>query len=440
MFERKHHSRTWYIAVATLAFLFVGVAAVALAIVLWAPAPPRTLVMTTGAPGDAYDRYGERYREILARSGIELRLLPSAGAVENLARLTDDATNVSAGFVQDGTVHAERAGKLATLGTIAYEPLWFFYRGEHPGRKLEGLHGKRIAIGPEGSGTRALALQILALNGISKDIAQMLPLTAKDAAAQLLAGEIEAAVIVAPWESGMVRPLMAAPQIDVLTFPRADAFVALYPFLTKLTVPTGVADLAENRPPLDVTVLAPKTSLVIRKDLHPALQYLLLDAAVQVHGGPGFWQKAGQFPAAEAVDLTLSDAAQQYYKSGRPFLQRYLPFWLAVTAQQLLVLLIPVIGVLYPLVRFVPTLYGWSMRRRIFALYGELKQLEKDIDARGKDENRDDLHVRLARLEQRAYEMRVPVAFAHLLYSLRLHMTLVHGKLTAAQEHTQRSA
>jgi hypothetical protein len=342
--------------------------------------------------------------------------------------------------VQDGTVDPARAPKLATLGTVAYEPLWFFYRGGNSGRKLEGLHGKRIAIGPEGSGTRALALQILQLNGIAQNIAQLLPLTAKDAAAQLLAGKIEAAVIVAPWDTSAVHALMAAPQIDVATFPRADAFVALYPFLTKLTVPTGVADLAENRPPVDVTVLAPKTSLVIRKDLHPALQYLLLDAAVQVHGGPGFWQKAGQFPAAEAVDLPLSEAAQQYYKSGRPFLQRYLPFWLAVTAQQLLVLLIPVVGVLYPLLRFVPAMYGWSMRRRVFALYGELKLLEKEIDARGKAENRDDLHVRLARLEQRAHDMRVPVAFAHLLYSLRLHMTLVQEKLTMAQKQAQSSA
>jgi TRAP transporter TAXI family solute receptor len=426
--------------VATLAFLFVAMAAIGLAIVLWAPAPPRTLVMTTGAPGDAYDRYAERYREILARSGIELRLMPSAGAVENLSRLADDTANVSAGFVQDGTVARERSAKLATLGTVAYEPLWFFYRGEHPGRKLEGLHGKRIGIGPEGSGTRALALQVLALNGIARDIAQLLPLTAKQSAEQLLAGQIEAAVIVAPWDSPAVHALMASPQVEVVTFPRADAFVALYPFLSKLIVPQGVADLAQNRPPADVTVLAPKTSLVIRNDLHPALQYLLLDAAVQVHGGPGFWQKAGQFPAAEAVDLPLSEAAQQYYKSGRPFLQRYLPFWLAVTAQQLLVLMIPVIGVLYPLLRFVPTLYGWSMRRRVFALYGELKQLEREIDARGKDENRDDLHLRLARLEQRAYEMRVPVAFAHLLYSLRLHMTLVKGKLNTATGQAQPSA
>jgi len=167
---------------------------------------------------------------------------------------------------------------------------------------------------------------------------------------------------------------------------------------------------------------------VVRKDLHPAIQYLLLDAAREIHGGPGIFQKVGQFPAAEAIDVPLSDHARTFYTSGRPFLQRYLPFWLAVFAGQLLVLLIPVVGVLYPLLRLAPALYGWSMRRRIFRLYGELKFLDDELDRRG-HEAVADVRTRLDHLEQRTNHMKVPLAFRQLQYTLRLHIGVVRQRL-----------
>jgi hypothetical protein len=191
-------------------------------------------------------------------------------------------------------------------------------------------------------------------------------------------------------------------------------------------VPMGVGNMAKNLPPTDVQLISTKATLVVRKDLHPAIQYLLLDAATQIHGGPGIFQKAGQFPAAEAIDLPLSDHARTFYTSGRPFLQRYLPFWLAVLAGQLLVLLIPVVGVLYPLLRLAPVLYAWSMRRRIFRLYGELTHLEDDLE---KGRPAEELRPRLDRLEQRANHIHVPTAFRQLQYTLRDHIGLVRQRL-----------
>jgi hypothetical protein len=187
--------------------------------------------------------------------------------------------------------------------------------------------------------------------------------------------------------------------------------------------------MEHNRPPTDVVLAAPKASLVVRRDLHPAIQYLLLEAAVQIHSGPGMFRHAGQFPAAEAIDLPLSDHARHFYRSGPPFLQRHLPFWLAVLVQQLLVVLIPVLGVLYPLVRFAPAAYGWAMRRRVFRLYGELKFLEDDLAARSTQDNLADLVTRLDRLEDRASRFRLPVSFRPLLYTLRLHISLVRQRL-----------
>jgi hypothetical protein len=158
---------------------------------------------------------------------------------------------------------------------------------------------------------------------------------------------------------------------------------------------------------------------------------LLLDAATEVHSGPGVFHKSGQFPAAERVDLPLSTEARQFHKSGRPFLQRYLPFWLAVLAGRLLVLLIPVVGVAYPLLRFLPAVYGWSMRRRVFKLYGELKHLELQLEDKTQTQTREELIGRLNRLEARANHLRLPVGFADLHYTLREHISLVRSHLQA---------
>ncbi|HEX4389606.1 MAG TPA: TAXI family TRAP transporter solute-binding subunit [Steroidobacteraceae bacterium] len=379
--------------------------------------------MSTGAPGSDYETLGQRYRAILKRSGIDLQLRPSAGAVENLERLNDPRSGVAIAFVQGGLTSEARSPALESLGAMFFQPLWFFSRLP-PDARLDALRGKRLAVGPEGSGTRVLSLQLLALNNIDPSFAQFLPLSTQAAGAGLLHGDIEAATMVSSWESDTVRRLLASPELNAVSFPRADAYVALYPYLTKLRVPMGVGDLATNRPPSDVSLVAPKASLIVRRDLHPALKNLLLEAATEIHSAPGIFARAGQFPAAEPGDLPLSRDAQQFYKSGPPFLQRYLPFWLATFTSRLLVLLIPVMGVAYPLLRFAPAFYGWSMRRRVYRLYGELKFIEAEIEST-RGHVAADVDVRLQRLQERANRLQVPVSFASLLYQLRTHIQLV---------------
>ncbi|HUJ19240.1 MAG TPA: TAXI family TRAP transporter solute-binding subunit [Nitrospirota bacterium] len=410
-------------------------AAVIVVAALWAviaslrPLPPRTVTMATGPEGGSHYDIGKRYRELLAHEGIKLQLLTTAGDLENLALLRDPRSRVEVAFLQSGITSEKASPDLESLGAVFYEPLWFFYRGVIPGKRLEALRGRKISIGPEGSGTRALALELLARNGIDQRFAHLLPLAPREAGENLLRGEIDAALMVASWDSPVVQRLISDKNINLASFPRADAYVALYPFLNKLTVPAGVGDLAKNRPPTDVTLFAPKASLVVRKDLHPAIQYLLLDAAAQIHSGPGIFQKSGQFPAAESIDLPLSDEARQFYKSGRPFLQRHLPFWLAVLIDRLLILLIPLFGVIYPLLRLMPAIYGWEMRWRIFRLYRELRTLEKDLESRGAGEAIGDLNKWLERLEEKANRLRVPLFYANQLYTLRMHITLVRERL-----------
>lgn len=412
----------------------VGLAIVAGGFLLFRTMPPRTVVMATGAPGGAYHEIGKRYQEILARAGVQLRLVPTGGAVENLALLRDPKSDVSIALLQGGTATANDAPWVDSLGTVFFEPMWLFHRSELKVTDLNALRGKRISIGVEGGGSRALALELLKQKGIDETTATFFGLAPQNASENLLAGKIDAALMLVSWDSPVVRRLVADERVTLASFPNSDAYVALYPFLSKVTVPAGVGNLASNQPPFDVTLIAAKASLVVRKDLHSAIQFLLLTTAAQVHSAPGIFQRAGQFPAAEAIDVPLSSDAMQFYRSGRPFLQNYLPFWAASLVTRLLVLLIPIIGVLYPLLRFLPALYGWTMRRRISRLYGELRYLEDELELRPPSHDAEAMMERLDRLQQQANHLRIPAGYANMLYMLRNHIDLVRARLMAHRD------
>jgi TRAP-type uncharacterized transport system substrate-binding protein len=414
----------------SLVALAALVAAVAwLAFALLKPTPPRVVTMATGPEGGLSAELGKRYRELLARDGVELRLSPSAGAVANVARLRDSKSGVGVAIIPSGITTRRDSPELASLGTLGYEPLWIFSRGRPFSEKLRVSRNLRISIGAEGSGARAFSVEFLARLGIVDGRnANLLALAPEVAAEKLLSGEIDAAIILDAWESPLVQKLLAAQDVHLVSAPRADSWVALYPYLNKVVLPAGVADMARNLPPENVTLLAPKANLVVRDDLHPAIQYLLLAAAAQIHSMPGVLNKAGEFPAPESVDLPLTDQARQFHKTGPPFLQRHLPFWLAILIQQLLVLLIPVLGLVYPLLRFAPATFEWAMRRKVLSLYGELKLLEDELAAHPPADRMGELTERLDRLDDQAERAWLPTYLRPLLYQLRMHISLVRGR------------
>ena len=421
-----------YVAWALIALAVIVGAAVWLAFAFLKPTPPRVVTMATAAEGSISAELGMRYRELLARDGVELRLSPSAGAVAYVERLRDPKSGVSVAVIPDGITTRRDSPELVSLGTLFYEPLWIFSRGrillgkERPSRKL------RISVGTEGSGARAFSVEFLARLGIADGRnANLLALASKEAGEKLVRGEIDAAILLDAWESPLVRELLAARDVHLVSAARADSWVALYPYLNKVVLPAGVADMARDVPPTNVTLLAPKASLVVRGDLHPAIQYLLLQAAAQIHSGPGVFHKAGDFPAPESIDLPLSEQARQFYKTGPPFLQRHLPFWLAILIQQLLVLLVPILGLLYPLLRFAPAAFDWAMRRKILRLYAELKLLDDELATRH-PHRVEDLTARLERLDEEVDRLWLPISFRPLLYQLRMHISLVRERLKRA--------
>jgi len=389
--------------------------------------PPSTIVMATGAEGSADYEFGVRYREILAQSGVELQLLTTAGSLENLAQLRDSKSAVSVGFIQGGSTTRKESPELASLGTVFYEPLWLFYRSGI-GDGMQGLRGRRVSIGPEGSGSRTLALKLIRTTKIDSIVGEFLGFAAQEAAERLIAGNIDAAFIVTAWDSPVVQRLINAKGIELASWSRADAYLALYPFLNKLVLPAGVVDLLMNRPPTDIVLLAPKASLAVRTDLHPAIQHLLLSAAIQIHSQPGIFQRAGQFPAAESIDIPLSEEAQRFYKSGRPFLQEHFPFWIATLVERVLVVFVPLAVLLYPMLKFLPQMYDWFLRMKIIRMYDEMKLIEAEMEVQGHGRDANAINTKLDQLDERASRLSLPTAYASTLYTLRSHIALIRNR------------
>ncbi len=406
--------------------LIVGAFALALRFVQ--PAPPRTLIMATGPLDSGYHAFGRRYQAILARDGVSVELRTSAGSLENVARLTDPESDIEVGFLQAGTAFAANAPELVSLGSLYYEPLWVFYRGPAI-EDLDGLRGKKIAIGLPYSGVRTLALQLLSVNDAVLPPTQLLDLDGNQAADALAQGSIGAALFVAPADSPAVTLLMNTRGVRLLSFVRAEAYTRRFPYLTRLVLPRGAVDFAQDVPAQDVVLIAPTANLLARRELHPALAYLLMRAASELHADAGMFNTRGEFPSDKNADFPLSAEAQRYYTAGPPFLQRYLPFWAANLVDRMWVMILPLLAVLVPLARIVPALYSWRVRSRIYRWYARLKELELQLEEKQSEEELRDMDARLDSIENAVNHIPTPLAFSANLYSFRQHIDLVRARL-----------
>lgn len=338
-------------------------------------------------------------------------------------------SGVEVGFAQGGSSSAGSSTRIFSLGSIYYEPAWIFLQQKLEIQNIGELRGRRVAVGPDGSGTRVLALQLLALNGVPLPPTELLYLGAKDAAEGLRKGDVDAAFIISSPEAKVVQELLSAPGISLLSLDNAPAYLLRFPFLTKLTLPRSTVDFILDIPPQDVSLVAPTTNIVSTEDLHPALAYLLLSAMKEVHGGAGWFQTQGKFPAPIDVDFPLSDQAERFYRSGVPFLYKYLPFWLANLVERLWVLLLPLVAVAVPLMKVVPPLYAWRVRSRVYRWYGELKFLEQEVAAHPAPDAFPEILRRLDRIDHSVAQINVPLSYADQLYTLKAHIRLVRREI-----------
>ena len=398
----------------------------------WQPAPPRSIVMATGAEGGAAHRAGERYRDVLAKRGITVELKTTNGSLENRAKLLDDESGVSAAFVQTGSGTMDDAVWLSAIAGIYPEPLWIFYRND-PKKiitQVSELAGKKIAIGSRGSGTRRVAVELFAAYGIDIEKQPHSELNGIPAATALLKREVDAVAVVTGEDSAQVQSLLREPDIRLLGFPQSAALSRHFPHLTTVKLAPGMIDLAKNLPPEEVLLLAAMSQLLVRSDLHPALIRVLAEAAKEIHHRSGWFHKAGDFPTTRGTDVPIHADADRYFTSGVSFLQRHLPFWVSVWVERALILLVPLLAIGIPAARLLPALYNWRMRERVYRWYAEVRHLDTEaLTAKPASTEAENILNRLNKIEARADNVRVPLAFTRELYDLKVHIDFVRRRL-----------
>lgn len=423
-------SPLWAIGVALFT---VGLCIVAVVWVIQS-APPRRLVITTGPLGSSFERFADSYQKLLAPHDVTLEILPSEGSLDNLQRLQSGVGRVDLGFVQGGLPKDAKIAGLESLGSVAYQPLWVFYRTTTPISRLSELAGKRIAVGAKGSGAHALALTLLAANRINEETATLSDLEAEAAATDLIAGKLDAVFLMgdsAPQQT--LRNLVRVPGVQLFSFGQAEAYVRRFPFLSKLQLPEGAIDFSKNLPAQDIALVGPTVELVVRKGLNPALCNLLLEVAKEVHGKAELMQRRGEFPTPLEHEIALSEDALSYYKSGKSFFFRNVhSFWLASLINRILVAVVPLVLVVVPTIRFFPVIYRWSIQLRIYRCYRPLLRLEHHAFGPLTREQVQDLLKQLDELEDAVNHLKVPASFAYQFYELRGHLAFVRQRLKAA--------
>jgi TRAP-type uncharacterized transport system substrate-binding protein len=351
------------------------------------PSPPKKIVMASGTPGGSYEALALEYQAYLKNYDIEVEILPSAGPMENLQLLNGQLPTekvVDVALTQAGLSEGlPGLEKLIYLGSIDFEPIFFILRKDLESQVSENLIESfsklRIGVGSIGSGTKVQFERLLSQDGDIVKRENLVNIEDKVAAQALLAGKLDGLVLVDGIESKNLSLLANTPELVLLTSPRAQAYRRRLPYLSVLEVPEGSINLKQNTPSKNLDVLSTTTALIARQDLHPAVQFLLMKAAVKINGTGSFFADPGLFPRFEDSNIPRSHVADEFYQKGSPYLQRHLPFWLAELVDRLVLVLMPFAALAYPIIVSLPKYRFRRMNRRIWGGYTKLKVLETEI-------------------------------------------------------------
>jgi len=389
------------------------------------PLPPRQLSIAAGAAGSTYDTYAKQYARILARNGVQLNVRNTAGALENLHLLRDSASGVQAALTTFGLAQPDDPETLNSLGGIFDGAIFIFYRNAQPITQFSGFRGKRIANGLPGTAVRTLMMRVLRATDTLDAATQVADLDSDQAVDALAAGTIDAAIFASELDGSALQRALANPDIRLMNVTQAEAIAKTVPGLQHVTLWRGLISLNQDIPNSDIDLLAVRNRLLVRKELHPALQYLLLQAMRQVHSPQGPFNRIGEFPAEQPNDLPLSPTAEAFYRSGPSFWQRYTSFWLASLLSRILFFIIPVLVLLFPLISLVPRLYRWLNIRRIDHFHRALGNLEREIGQAPDKSKFREYGARISEIESAVQRLKVARRFEVDLQRLRIHLRMV---------------
>lgn len=417
----------WYVLLAVLL-------AVLIAAYLISPMPPSHIRIAAGQSNSTLEVIASKYGEYFERHGVRVEYLSTRGAADNLQALRDGKVDVA--FSQGGLPVA-RDEALVSLGSVGYQPLWFFYTGpEFEGDDfVEFLADKRISIGLPGSGTRPVADALL---GVVPDMQRgrigLVELPAAESALRLLRGEIDGMFLLAGMESGNAQALLRQPGINLLNFPVADALARYIDYMEVVRLPRGGLSLSPPRPVLDVNMVATTTTLLASETLHPALQYLFMRATTEFSlNDRAYFERLGGFPAFTEHSVPRSEVAERYLQQGPPLLENYAPYWVASFFDRAWFAILALIAVLYPLLRMIPGYRKTAFDISASYKYAEIFKLTAAVEHFSSLDELPAFRAEYERMEREVRELWIPKGCHQAFYFLLGALEILDDKLRMAE-------
>jgi TRAP-type uncharacterized transport system substrate-binding protein len=411
---------------------FVGLATL---LFLSRPFPPHHVRLATGQPGSSLELLGQHYQESLARHGISVELVETAGAFENVQLLKQGKVDLAFSL---GGMNRNESPSMESLGSVEYQPLWFFHRESSENPDLyKLLSTKKVSINLPGSGTYSLTEKILSLYGINvADNARLLSISSGDSVEALLDGRIDAMFLVADIKSSSIQRLSKDPKIKLLNFDHADTYAARFKFLEPLKLPRGALDMANDIPAQHKQLVATTTTILMRNHLHPAIQYLFLSTARKSYqSGDTFFSRSGGFPDFVSREVPLSPVADRFYQQGEPILVNHLPYWFAVFLDQFWFILFALFAVGYPLVKILPNYRVIYSSLCISDCFDKLRKIDSTL---GGVHNKSELEAHVFAFEateHRIYQLWVPAATQDAYFKLRNALEILRKRIDRMKAH-----
>lgn len=396
-------------------------------------APPKKIVIAAGPQGSYFEQTAKKYAAELKKQGVDAEILNTAGARDNIQLINSGQRHVDIAFMHGGLTDADESPALMSLGSIGYEPVWIFYR-KSLGKlsTLNQIKGLRISIGRSGSGVSVISQKFLKAVGIDERNSRLLTVDDDDARKKLISAEIDVAFFMDPPETTRIHDLFELNGIEVMNLTQAEALRRNFQFLHVLEIPRSAIDLARVHPPENIQAVATTAVVVARKETHSAIVYLLMSIIDDVHEPPTLLSRENEFPADKDVDVPISPQAEHYFKGGKPFLQRYLPFWAASAAERFLAVAIPVLALLLPFLNILPRVYNWRIKAKITRCYQELIELERRVKLDPHAKLHDDFERLAHTVDEYLDERKVPMSYSNDIYILKEHIELVRRKIAPA--------
>jgi TRAP-type uncharacterized transport system substrate-binding protein len=421
-YTRKH-------LLALLAAVVTVMTITSLLLIYLIPSPPTRILIATGGSHQIYEGIAQQYQDILARSNVDLEIRLTNGAQENISLLNNPASRIGIGFAQGGVSSGELSPDLRSLGRINYQVYWLFQKATDTLNDLRQLKGKRVALGPIGSGQRPITEKILAASGVTSENTALLTLSSQDAASALNDGDIDALFLPFALNSTILYGLLTNPRVRPMSFTEADALVRIFPFLVRLVLPRAVINFENIVPAHEIVLIAASNVVLVRNDIHPAVIDLLAQAIVQTHGKPGVFNQAGEFPTLTDPEYPMAETARDFYKNGPSILNRYLPFWITNHAQRALAVFVTVFAIILPLFTYAPKLYKWLVEHRLNAMYRRLRVIEAILHKDVSSTDVTSLEADLASVDRAIHLLSIPMQHSDAFFSIKSHLDLVRIQL-----------